>query len=109
MKDLEDKDTSMVWKFSYKEGNASKIVFKCTCGSENEMVDIKRSKYIDKNRGNSWDIVFDTPVESSVVFRCDECDSQVELLHRGYTHEDIIEDRNTEIDNIFQFNTYKRI
>ena len=107
MKDLEDKDNSIIWKFPYKKGNASKIVFKCSCGAENEMLDIKRSKYVDKNRGNSWDVVLDTPIESSVAFRCGECDNSFEVKHRGYTHEDIIEDRNCEIDNLLQFKTYK--
>lgn len=104
MKELENKDTSIVWKFPYKEGNASKIIFKCTCGSENDMFDIKRDNVIQQNKDKSWDIVVDTPIESSIVFTCDDCSKSIEIKHRGYTHKEKIEDRNCEINNLLKFN-----
>jgi hypothetical protein len=108
MKDIEDDGTSILWRFPYKKGNAAKIVFTCTCGGETEIFDIKRGESVSNGsiKSESYDILIDTPIESSVCLRCKDCNQTIEIKHRAYTHEEEIEERNSKINNILEFRQY---
>ena len=93
-----DKDTAMVWKFPYLQGEASKIVFECSCGEEMDMFTITRDNTVRKD--NSLDISIEHQIEQKVTFVCGDCDRKVSIKYRTWTDEEKVEERNVKIGNL---------